>query len=80
MFIVSHNPCVSYNKVTLVLQEDEVKQLIGYLEQLLDSEAKFDHHHLSDTSYKKEITVCMLKGNDISSLHPTLKAAIERDG
>ncbi len=64
--------------VSVFLTKQEVKQLIGYLTQLIEN-PKLQHMHLSSEDYQKEITICMYDGEDLSGFSQRAKKLISAD-
>ena len=63
--------------VILLLKESEVVQLIGYLNDLLLSDTKREHYHLSNDNYSKEITVALYdKDGELNHFAEEIKKAI----
>ncbi|HLO97460.1 MAG TPA: hypothetical protein VK171_02595 [Fimbriimonas sp.] len=56
MRLLTDNSNTEINDLTLVLTKAEIREFIGYLEQLLEGE---HHCHLSDGEFIREITMCM---------------------
>jgi hypothetical protein len=66
------------DSVTIFLTKEEVAQLRGYLNQLLDN-PKLQHSHLSISDYKKEIIVCVYKEDNLSSFDERSRNLIIND-
>jgi hypothetical protein len=66
------------DSVTLFLTRSELKQLIGYAEQLLEKPSA-DHYHLSNEDYQKEITLCIYDAEKTDNLSPRIKKLILED-
>lgn len=60
------------SEITLMLKEEEVRNLIGYLEQLLANPA--DHFHLSSEDFQTEITIARYDTPRPDLLHPETRA------
>ena len=65
MIIVDELTNKSLNNITVLLENSEATQLIGYLEELLLCVSQEEHYHLNNDSFSKEITVALYskKGN-----------------
>ena len=76
MYIIDDVSETSLSQVTLMLDAADIKQMIFDLEQLLENKDDPNYHcHISDASYQKEITVCLLDKNDTNYV-PFIKAII----
>jgi len=69
----------SIKTLTLLLQETEARQLLGYLEMLLTEAGQNEHHHLNNEDYSKEITVALYDENNIESFSDRVKTLIQDD-
>jgi hypothetical protein len=56
--ILDDNSSEKLDNIIIFLTMEEIIQLRGYLNQLLDN-PKLQHFHLSSPDYQKEITVCL---------------------
>ena len=66
------------DNVSIFLTKEEAVQLRGYLNQLISNPA-LQHSHLSSADYKKEITVCIYKEDNLSSFDERSKKLILHD-
>ena len=73
------NDSRSLNEVLLILEPSEAVQLIGYVKQLLEIDSSNVHFHLNDASYQKEITLCLVKDQDFTSFHPSIRAIVAQN-
>ena len=55
------------NKVILYLTPDEAKEMKDALEAILSNSKKHHHEHIPDSDFKKEITVCIYREDNLSS-------------
>jgi hypothetical protein len=67
------------NKVTLYLTLDEAKEMKGALETLLSDSKKHHHEHIPGANFKKEITICIYKEDNLSSFDERSKRLILND-
>ena len=65
--------------ITLILNENEIRQLIGYANQLLENKSSSDHYHLSSEDYQKEITICMYDSGNIKQFNERIQKLIMDD-
>lgn len=63
-------------RAMILLDEKELKQLIGYAEDLLVDPN--DHSHLNDESFKRELTIARSDG-DRSKLNRFTRSVVESD-
>ena len=63
MIIVDEENNKSLSNIIILLEANEVKQMIGYLEELLSSVTKNEHYHLNNDNYSKEIKVALYDKN-----------------
>jgi len=47
----------SIDYITISLEKQEARQLIAYLEALMEDKTPYAHYHLNNEDYTKEITV-----------------------
>ncbi len=66
------------DSVMLLLTRGEMRQLIGYAEQLLE-DPNCDHVHLSDEDYKKEVTLCIYDPSTIQNFDARTQKLILKD-
>lgn len=78
MRILDNKSNKKLDNITIFLTESEIKQLIGYAEQLLATPSE-DHHHLSSTDYKKEITLCIYGIGMPGNFNPRCQKLITND-
>ena len=62
MKILDETTNKSLSNITILFERNEVIQLIGYLEQLLNS-TDDEHYHLNNDDYSKEITMALYDKN-----------------
>jgi hypothetical protein len=74
MRLFTDNSHTETNDLTLVLTKDEIREFVGYLEQLLQGE---HHCHLPDGEYKREITMCMYDPSRIDEYDSSIQAAFQ---
>ena len=66
------------NNVILYLTPEEAKEMKDSLEALLKNE-KHHHEHIPDSDFKKEITVCIYRKDNLSSFDERSKKLILYD-
>lgn len=79
MRIYSLDSDTKINKVILYLTPDEAKELKGSLEAILSDSKKHHHEHIPDNEYKREITVCIYKEDNLSSFDERSRKLILND-
>ncbi len=79
MRIYSLDSDAKINKVILYLTPDEAKELKGSLEDILSDSKKHRHEHIPDNEYKREITVCIYKEDNLSSFDERSRKLILND-
>jgi len=80
MYIIDDVAKTSLSQILLLLEVSDVKQLIFDLGQLLENKDDINYHfHLNDALYQKEITVCLINGNDTSYFHPDIIEIIAKE-
>ena len=67
------------NKVILYLTPDEAQEMKHALEQVISDSKKYHHKHILDSEYKREITVCIYKEDNLSSFDERSKKLILND-
>ncbi len=67
------------NKVILYLTPDEAQEMKYALEQVISDSKKYHHKHILDSEYKREITVCIYKEDNLSSFDDRSKKLILYD-
>ena len=69
------------NKVVLYLTPDEAQEMKDSLELLLTNNEKHHHEHISDREddFKREITVCIYREDNLSSFDERSKKLILND-
>ncbi len=69
------------NKVTLYLTPDEAQELKDSLESIINNNEKHHHEHIPDreNNYKREITVCIYRNDNISSFDERSRKLILND-
>jgi hypothetical protein len=67
------------NRVTLYLTPDEAQELKHALELIISDCKKYDHKHIPDSEYKREITVCIYKKDNLSSFNERSRKLILND-
>lgn len=66
------------NKITLYLTPDEASEMKDSLEVLLKND-KHHHEHIPDREFKKEITVCIYREDNLSTFDERSKKIILYD-
>lgn len=79
MYIIDKESKKKVDDIVLILTKSEMKQLLGYARQLLETPPPSDHYHLSDEDYKKEITICLRELDGISKFDPEIEQLIQKD-
>lgn len=81
MRIYDPNSDKKIEKVTLYLTPDEAQEMRDSLELLINSGNKHHHEHIPDREddFKREITVCIYKEDNISSFDERSKKLILED-
>lgn len=69
------------NKVILYLTDEEAQEMKDSLELLINNNAKHHHEHIPDRSddFKREITVCIYKEDNLSSFDERSRKLILND-
>ena len=67
------------NKVVLYLTPDEAEEMKYALEQIISDNKRHHHKHILDNEYKREITVCVYKEDNLSSFDERSKKLILYD-
>ena len=69
------------NKVILYLTPDEAQEMQHALEQVISDSQKHHHEHIPDreSDFKREITVCIYKEDDLSSFDERSRKLILND-
>jgi hypothetical protein len=67
------------NRVTLYLTPDEAKEMKDALEALLGDSKKHHHEHIPDSDFKKEITICIYREDNLSTFDERSKKLILND-
>jgi hypothetical protein len=67
------------NKVILYLTLDEAQEMKYALEQVIADNKKHHHKHILDSEYKREITVCIYKEDNLSSFDERSRKLILKD-
>lgn len=69
------------NKVTLFLTYEEAAELKDSLELILENSEKHNHEHIPDRedAFKREITVCIYKMDNLSGFNDRSKKLILND-
>ncbi len=66
------------DSIILFLTREELGQLGGYVQQLLEDQ-NCDHVHLSSQAYHKEITLCIYDPNDTEKFDKRIQKLIQAD-
>jgi hypothetical protein len=69
----------SLDSIFILLKRQEAIELIGALENLLESSDGFEHVHVNDEAYAHEITVALYDGDNLSRLDPRFIRLIQED-
>jgi hypothetical protein len=67
------------NKVILYLTPEEAQEMKHALEQVMSDSKKYHHKHILDNEYKREITICIYKEDNLSSFDERSKKLILND-
>jgi ferredoxin-thioredoxin reductase catalytic subunit len=69
------------NKVILYLSPDEAQELKDSLESIINNNEKHQHEHIPDRedAFKREITVCIYRKDNLSSFDERSKKLILND-
>ena len=79
MYILDDLTNKKLDSITLILNENEIRQLIGYAKQLLEKKSSSDHYHLSSEDYQKEITICIYNSENIKQFNDRIQKLIMDD-
>jgi len=78
MRVLNGDTDTSVKSISIYLTMSEAKQMLGYLEQLVDDSYN-DHFHLNDDSYEHEITLVAYNQSDLTAFDARSKVLIEQD-
>lgn len=67
------------NNVIIYLTPDEAQEMKYALEQIISDNTKHHHKHITDNEYKREITVCIYKEDNLSSFDDRSRRLILND-
>ncbi|HEY5235289.1 MAG TPA: hypothetical protein VIJ14_03850 [Rhabdochlamydiaceae bacterium] len=69
------------NKIVLYLTPDEAQEMKDSLELIINSNEKHHHEHVSDreSGYKREVTVCIYKEDNLSTFDERSRKLILSD-
>lgn len=67
------------NKIIIYLTPDEAQEMKYALEQIINDSKKYHHKHILDSDYKREITLCIYKEDNLSSFDERSKKLILND-
>lgn len=69
------------NKVILYLTPDEAREMIDSLELIMNNNEKHHHEHIPDreSDFKREITICIYKEDNLSNFDDRSKKIILYD-
>ncbi len=67
------------NKIILYLTPDEAQEMKHALEQIISDNKKYQHKHIIDSEYKREITVCIYREDNLSTFDERSKRLILND-
>jgi hypothetical protein len=67
------------NNVILYLTPAEAREMKYALEQMLSDNKKHHHIHVPDSNYKREITLCIYREDNLSSFDEQSKKLILND-
>ena len=70
---------VRVNKVILYLTPDEAQEMKYALEQMINDNKKYHHKHIIDSDYKREVTVCIYREDNLSSFDERSRKLILND-
>lgn len=79
MFIIDDKAKKNLNRVTLILTKEEIRQMLGYAEQLLEDNISSEHYHLSNSDYRKEITICLYNPSMTDQFNPAIQKLINEN-
>ncbi|MBM3201871.1 MAG: hypothetical protein FJZ56_05630 [Chlamydiae bacterium] len=79
MRIYDLNADKKIDKVILYLTPDEAQQLKYALEQIIGDNKKHHHQHILDDDYKREITVCVYKDDNLATFDERSQRLIQQD-
>lgn len=79
MHILDDETDKTLKRITILLTKKEMRQLQGYVRQLLEEKPSSDHHHLSTDDYQKEITLCLYDPNNIEAFQEFIQKIIQQD-
>ena len=78
MRILNDNEDKNLNFITIYLTQEEIKEMINYL-QNLSKHIGNNHVHMSAIDYKKEITLCKYNPDNLEGLDERSKILIKED-
>lgn len=78
MFILDESSDKYLKKIILYLTIDEIKELKDSIESLI-AKPENTHMHISDESYKKEITFCIYSPSNIKDFNERSKRILTTD-
>jgi hypothetical protein len=69
------------NNVTLYLTSEQAEEMKDSLEQLINTKRKHQHEHIPDrdNDFKREITICLYREDDLSGFDERSKILILDD-
>lgn len=67
------------NKVILYLTPDEALEMKFALDKIINQNEKYHHKHIIDEEYKREITICVYKADNMDSFDERSKKLILSD-
>ena len=79
MIIVDDENNRNLDSICLLLKKSEANQLIKYLESLVVGKSDYNHCHLNNEDYSKELTVAVYSGDNVDSFSEEYKLLIEKD-
>jgi hypothetical protein len=67
------------NRITLYLSTDEANEMKDALEALLSDRKNHHHEHIPDSDFKREITVCIYREDNLSTFDERSRKIILND-
>ena len=78
MRIVNLKEKQTLDSLSIFFTKDEARQLISYLEVLIEDSSR-QHSHLSSDDYQKEITLWIYDKKNFNELPPKVQKLIQED-
>ncbi len=77
MRLLNNGTDASLKNITIYLTKSEARQMIGYLEQIIDEPNQ--HFHLDDEMFEHEVTLVVYQENNLASFDARSKRLIDKD-